>query len=69
MAYEKNSKKNKALKETMKYEFENERALLLTLAAVQFTHIVDFMIMMPLGPFLMNLFSVSPREFSFLVGA
>ena len=33
-----------------------ELALLLTLAAVQFTHIVDFMIMMPLGPQFMRLF-------------
>jgi len=28
----------------------SERSLLLLLAAVQFTHIVDFMILMPLGP-------------------
>ena len=31
----------------------SERRLLLLLAAVQFTHIMDFMIMMPLGPQLM----------------
>jgi predicted MFS family arabinose efflux permease len=46
-----------------------ERPLLLVLAALQFTHIVDFMIMMPLGPQLMRLFDISPRQFSFLVSA
>ena len=47
----------------------SELALLLTLAAVQFTHIVDFMIIMPLGPQLMRLLDVGPREFSLLVAA
>ncbi len=46
-----------------------ERLLLLMLAGVQFTHIMDFMIMMPLGPQLMRLFSITPREFGFLVSA
>src|SRR5436190_3890053 len=46
-----------------------ELALLLTLAAVQFTHIVDFMIMMPLGPQFMRLFAIDPQAFSFLVSA
>jgi hypothetical protein len=27
-----------------------ERWLMLTLAGIQFTHILDFMVMMPLGP-------------------
>ncbi len=42
---------------------------MLILAALQFTHIVDFMILMPLGPPLMRLFSISPREFGLLVSA
>lgn len=46
---------------------KRERLLLLTLAAINFTHIVDFMIMMPLGPQLMRLFSISPQQFSALV--
>ena len=33
-----------------------ERYFLLTLAGVQFSHILDFMIMMPLGPGLMAAF-------------
>ncbi len=47
----------------------SERAVLLTLAAVQFTHILDYMIMMPLGPGLMREFSLSPAQFSHLVAA
>ncbi len=46
-----------------------ERRLLLILAAIQFTHIMDFMIMMPLGPQLMRIFSISPAEFSLLVSS
>jgi MFS transporter, DHA1 family, inner membrane transport protein len=46
-----------------------ERALLFILAAVNFTHIMDFMIMMPLGPQLMKLFQISPQQFGFAVSA
>lgn len=46
-----------------------ESWLLLLLAVIQFTHIIDFVIMMPLGPQLMRVFSISPKEFSFLVSA
>lgn len=46
-----------------------ERAILLTLAVVQFTHIMDFMIMMPLGSHLMRVFGISPEQFSHLVAA
>ena len=46
-----------------------EWALLLTLAGVQFTHVLDFMIMMPLGPQLTALFGISLTEFGLLVSA
>lgn len=46
-----------------------ELLLLLSLAGVQFTHIVDFMIMMPLGPQLTRLFGISFAEFGLLVSA
>ncbi len=39
------------------------------LAAVQFTHIVDFMILMPLGPQLMRDLHIGPGRFSALVAA
>ena len=44
-----------------------ELLLLLSLAGIQFTHIVDFMIMMPLGPQLTSLFGISFAEFGLLV--
>jgi predicted MFS family arabinose efflux permease len=47
----------------------SERSLLLMLAAVQFTHIVDFMILMPLGPQLMRDLNISAGRFSALVSA
>ena len=37
-----------------------ERVLLLVLAAVQFTSIVDFMVVMPLGPQLRRTLEISP---------
>lgn len=46
-----------------------ERALLVTLAAIQFTHITDFMVIMPLGPQLMRVFEVAPQQFGLLVSA
>src|SRR5688572_23252943 len=48
---------------------KNERLLLFVLAAAMFTHVMDFMIMMPLGPQLMRLFDISAREFSLLVAS
>ncbi len=47
----------------------SERGILFTLAGVQFTHIMDFMIMMPLGAGLMRVFNISPSQFSYLVAA
>jgi predicted MFS family arabinose efflux permease len=46
-----------------------ERLVLLILAAVQFTTIVDFMIVMPLGPQLMRTLGVSPAEFGLIVSS
>lgn len=47
----------------------SERTLLLLLAAVQFTHILDFMVIMPLGEQLMRELSIGPGQFSHLVAA
>jgi predicted MFS family arabinose efflux permease len=46
-----------------------EVVLLVTLAAIQFTNILDFMILMPLAPALMRLFEIDPRHFGLLVSA
>lgn len=50
-------------------KFKKESILLFVLAAVQFTHIVDFMIMMPLGDILQRELDISPLQFSILVAA
>src|SRR5215813_7462518 len=46
-----------------------ERLILLILAAVQFTTIVDFMIVMPLGPQLMRTLEIGPAEFGLIVSS
>jgi MFS transporter, DHA1 family, inner membrane transport protein len=46
-----------------------EQIVLLVLAAVQFTSIVDFMVVMPLGPQLMRTLSIGPTEFGFIVSS
>ena len=51
------------------FDMKNEKALLWTLAAINFIHIVDFMILMPLGPQLMRIFEIGPAEFGFLVSS
>jgi predicted MFS family arabinose efflux permease len=43
--------------------------LLVTLAGIQFTHILDFMIMMPLGPQFTQIFKISDAQFGLLVSA
>ncbi len=48
---------------------QRERYLLLTLAGIQFSHILDFMIMMPLGPILMRAFGIGTHEFGLLVAS
>ncbi|MFN4947435.1 MAG: MFS transporter [Chryseotalea sp.] len=48
---------------------KSEKILLFTLAAIMFTHIMDFMIMMPLGPQLIRLLEISPQQFSLLVSS
>lgn len=48
---------------------KNERLLLLILAAAMFTHIMDFMIIMPLSPSLMSIFDITPQQFSLLVAS
>ncbi|MEY4882255.1 MAG: hypothetical protein RIS34_109 [Pseudomonadota bacterium] len=42
---------------------------MLTLAGIQFTHILDFMIMMPLGPQFTQLFAITDAQFGLLVSA
>ncbi|HEY2157550.1 MAG TPA: MFS transporter [Isosphaeraceae bacterium] len=46
-----------------------ERAVLFVLAAVQFTSIVDFMLVMPLGPQLMEQLGLSTTQFALIVSS
>lgn len=46
---------------------QQEWPLLLVLSGVHFTHIMDFMVIMPLGPQFMRLFHISPQQFGLLV--
>jgi MFS transporter, DHA1 family, inner membrane transport protein len=46
-----------------------ERIILIILASLNFTHILDFMIMMPLGNYLMPHFHISAQFFSWIVAS
>ena len=46
-----------------------QRMLLLVLAAINFSHIMDFMILMPLAPQLMRKLAINPSQFSLLVAS
>ncbi|NUN05971.1 MAG: MFS transporter [Bdellovibrio sp.] len=48
---------------------KQEKILLAILASIQFSSIVDFMIMMPLGPQLMRMFNIGPHQFGLLVSS
>jgi DHA1 family inner membrane transport protein len=47
----------------------SERGMLAILFIMQFCHIVDFVLMMPLGPQLMRAFNISTQQFGLLVSA
>lgn len=47
----------------------NERLALLALAGIQFTHILDFMIVMPLGPQLLRALNIDTHEFGLLLSS
>ena len=45
----------------------SEKRLLFVLATIQFCHIIDFMIIMPLGKTIMGEFGISPGQFAWVV--
>lgn len=47
----------------------NETLLLIVLAAIQFTAVVDFLIILPLGPQYMRVFALKPAQFGVIVSA
>lgn len=48
---------------------KQERHFLLVLSAIQFTHILDFMIMMPLGPQLIRVLQIDTHQFGLLLSS
>jgi predicted MFS family arabinose efflux permease len=53
----------------LKQILRKEKIYIIILAAIQIAHILDFVIIMPLGPQFMREFSINPTEFSSLVSA
>lgn len=51
------------------YPHQSERISLLVLSGIQFTHILDFMIMMPLGPQLIRVLQLTTNEFGLLLSS
>lgn len=48
---------------------KKEKLLLFLLASINFTHIIDFMIIMPLGNYLIPYFHISTQQFALIVSA
>jgi MFS transporter, DHA1 family, inner membrane transport protein len=48
---------------------KQQKIILFILASINFTHILDFMIMMPLSNYLMPAFKISPEKFSYIVAS
>lgn len=48
---------------------KQQRIIICLLASINFTHILDFMIMMPLGNMLMPYFKINPKQFSVIVAS
>lgn len=47
----------------------DEKLIVTVLFFIQFTHMVDFVVMMPLGPKLVRAFSLSPTQFSYVISS
>ncbi|MEY4592916.1 MAG: hypothetical protein RIR18_1811 [Pseudomonadota bacterium] len=54
---------------TQAIPIKQEHPFLLTLAGIQFCHVLDFMVIMPLGPILMKAFAINAHEFGLLVAS
>jgi MFS transporter, DHA1 family, inner membrane transport protein len=48
---------------------KQQKIIILLLAAINFTHILDFMIIMPLSNYLMPHFNITPKQFSYIVSS
>jgi Arabinose efflux permease len=52
-----------------KPEVVNERLLLFLMAAIQFTTVLDFLIILPLGPQYLRVFAITPAQFGWIVSS
>lgn len=58
------------MKNSQKAAFDlNEKLIITILFFVQFTHMVDFVVMMPLGPKLVRAFGLTPSQFSYVISS
>jgi predicted MFS family arabinose efflux permease len=58
--------KNSKTKETVKFSY-HQKIVIALLAITQFTVVLDFMVISPLGDFLMKSLSITPKQFGFAV--
>lgn len=56
-------------KDSDKHELRLEKLYVVLLASIQFSHIVDFVVLMPLGPIFIREFNITPLQFGGLVSA
>jgi predicted MFS family arabinose efflux permease len=63
------TERRRPLRDELEGSRRRERLVLFILAAVQFTTIVDFMIVMPLGPQLMRTLAIGPAQFGLIVSS
>ena len=47
----------------------HNKKLIFLLISIQFTHIVDFMLIIPLGPLMIKVWSISVKEYGLIVTA
>jgi predicted MFS family arabinose efflux permease len=69
MAYSSNQVKSTLSEQHVPKEKYREGFFLLSLAGIQFTHILDFMIMMPLGPDFIRELNINTHEFGLLLSS
>lgn len=69
MAYTQHQVKKTVTEKYMPGGKQKERFFLFSLAGIQFTHILDFMIMMPLGPDFIRELNINTHEFGLLLSS
>ena len=63
------STKKQSIKDDYNFSGTKEIIILLILGIVQFTFLIDYLLIMPLGPYLMAKISIDYKDLSFLISA